>query len=89
MHPKTARNPRGAGRPPKYRTEAERRAARSVINKRYEKKARQGRVRVVTYVESEQAAQLQTIMEREGLPSMASAVRWMLERCAGCSRDER
>ena len=77
MHPKTAKNPRGAGRPTKYRTEEERRAAHSVANKRYNAK-RPGRRRVVTHVDDEQEARLQAIMAREGLPSMAAAVRWLI-----------
>lgn len=79
MHPKTPQNPRGAGRTAKYRTEAERRAARNEKNRRYEEKARRGRVRVVTYVDEEQAAKLQDIMARDGLPSMAAVFRRLLE----------
>lgn len=79
MHPKTERNPRGAGRPTKWRSEEERLAARRATNRRYEAKSRQGRVRVVTYVDAAQAAKLQAIMAREGLPSMAAAFRRLLE----------
>ena len=78
MHPKTERNPRGAGRSIKYSTEEERRAARSERNRRYEAKVRQRGVRVVTYVDAAQVEKLHTIMAREGLRSMAAAFRWML-----------
>ena len=79
MHPKTERNPRGAGRPAKWKSDEERRAAQREANKRYRQKAKQGGVKVVTHVDAEQAERLQAIMERESLPSMAAAVRWLLE----------
>ena len=82
MHPKTEKNPRGAGRPTKWRSEEERRAARRATNRRYDAKARQGRVRVATYVDAEEGQKLQAIMAREGLPSMAAAVRWLISQHA-------
>lgn len=79
MHPKTEKNPRGAGRPPKWKSDEERRAAQREANKRYRQKARQGGVKVETHFDTEQAARLQAIMAREGLPSMAAAIRWMIK----------
>ena len=69
----------GAGRPKKYTTEAARLEGLRARQRKYQHKLQAQRVRVVSYLSKELVNRLDSIGEREGLPSRAEALRWLIE----------
>ena len=82
MHPKTEKNPRGAGRKKKYATEEERREGYLARKLRYNRKLDNRSERVVAYLNSTESRKLEAIMARAKIASKAAAVRWLIEQQA-------